>query len=432
MTRHKKIAFQTLGCKLNFSETSTISRLSDTEGYVTVGFNEVADIYVINSCSVTQNAEKRCKTLIKQALKYNPEAHIAIIGCFSQINPEEIKSIPGVDIVLGNSDKFNLFEHIKNINNKKGFDVQQINVAVDTPDVFVPSFSMDDRTRSFFKIQDGCDYFCSYCTIPLARGRSRSNTIAQTLATASQIAHTNMKEVVLSGVNIGDFGKQHDESFYDFLVELVKVEGLERIRISSVEPNLLHDDIIELVASTPKLMPHFHIPLQSGTDQVLHDMGRRYDTQMFASRVEKIRSLMPHACIAVDLIVGFPTETNELFEQSLNFIDNLTVSYVHVFTYSERDNTRAVKYATQIPVGQRNHRSRFMQRLSEKKKSNFYLKNMGQVTNVLWEKDNIMGYMYGFTENYIKVKTLFHKNKINTIEKVTLLRLDQDGVYLIE
>ncbi len=427
----KRIAFQTLGCKLNFSETSSISRQFGDDGFKQVEFNDAADIYVINSCSVTRNAEKRCKTLIKQAMKKNPHAHIAVIGCFSQLNPEEIKTIPGVDIVLGNSDKFNLFEHIKTLQLKGETGEKKIDIAVDEPDTFIPSFSMDDRTRSFFKIQDGCDYFCSYCTIPLARGRSRSNTIAQTIDTARQIAQTNMKEIVLSGVNIGDFGKEHGEDFLGFLRELVKVDGLERIRISSVEPDLLSDEIIALVAETPKLMPHFHIPLQAGSDDVLKAMGRRYDTQLFASRVSKIKELIPHACIAADLIVGFPAETEDLFRESYEFIRKLDVSYVHVFTYSERANTKAVKYDTQVPVAERNRRSKIMHQLSEHKKNVFYESQKYHTSVVLWEKENIKGFMYGFTENYIKVKTPFDTAKMNALEKVQLNLLNKDGVYLI-
>ncbi|TVQ14508.1 MAG: tRNA (N(6)-L-threonylcarbamoyladenosine(37)-C(2))-methylthiotransferase MtaB [Bacteroidetes bacterium] len=425
----KRIAFQTLGCKLNFSETSTLSRQFGEEGFEQVEFSAPADIYVINSCSVTQNAEKRCKELIKKAMKKNPEAHVAIIGCFSQINPEEIRAIPGVDIVLGNADKFNLFEHIQQLRDKG--ETQTQDIAVEEPEKFVPGFSMDDRTRSFFKIQDGCDYFCAYCTIPLARGRSRSNNIAATIKTATEIARTNIKEVVLSGVNIGDFGKHHGENFYGFLQELIQVKGLERIRISSIEPDLLSDEIIELVAASDILMPHFHIPLQAGSDEVLKAMGRRYDTARFASRVELIRKHMPHACIAADLIVGFPAETDELFQQSYDFVRKTDISYVHVFTYSERDNTRAVKYDTQIPVKERNLRSKKMQQLSAHKKDVFYHHNQGIESDVLWEKDNVKGFMHGFTANYIKVKTPFDKGKANTIEKVTLNLLDEDGVYKV-
>jgi threonylcarbamoyladenosine tRNA methylthiotransferase MtaB len=428
----KKIAFQTLGCKLNFSETSTLSRQFGDDGFEQVEFNDQADIYVINSCSVTRNAEKRCKELIRKSLKKNPDAHIAIIGCFSQINPEEIRNIPGVDIVLGNADKFNLFEHIKQLQIRDKDAPMNTDVAVEEPDTFVPGFSMDDRTRSFFKIQDGCDYFCSYCTIPLARGRSRSNDIASTIATANEIARTNIKEVVLTGVNIGDFGKEHNQDFLGFLKELVEVEGLERIRISSIEPDLLNDDIIELVAKHPILMPHFHIPLQAGCDDVLKAMGRRYDTALSQSRVEKIKMLMPHACIAADLIVGFPSETDEMFQQSYDFIRKSDISYIHVFTYSERDNTRAVKFDTTVSPKVRHERSRKIQQLSDQKKHVFYENNKGSISKVLWEKDNIKGYMHGFTENYIKVKTLYKPEKLNTIEAVLLNFLDKDEVYLID
>lgn len=428
----KKIAFQTLGCKLNFSETSTLGRQAFSDGYERVDFSEQADVYVINSCSVTQNAEKRCRELVKKAMKTNPDAHVAIIGCYSQINPEEIKKIPGVDVVLGNSDKFNLFEHIKKLGSVNQHQQDEIDVATEEPETFVPAYSTDDRTRSFFKIQDGCDYFCSYCTIPLARGRSRSNTIANTIATANEIAQTNMKEIVLSGVNIGDFGKNHKESFVEFLHELVKVEGLKRIRISSIEPDLLNDEIIELVAAEPSLMPHFHIPLQSGSDQVLKAMGRRYDTALFASRVEKIKSLMPHACIAADLIVGFPMETDEFFQQSYNFLRKTDISYIHVFSYSERENTRAVKFTTRVSPKIRHERSRNIQQLSDHKKDLFYRENLNTQSTVLWEKDHMNGFMYGFTENYIKVKTPFDPSKVNTIEKVKLNLVDKDGVYLVE
>jgi threonylcarbamoyladenosine tRNA methylthiotransferase MtaB len=430
MNEKKRIAFHTLGCKLNFSETSSISRQSGSQGFFSVNFNESADIYVINSCSVTHNAEKRCKTLIKQALMLNPDAYVAVIGCFSQINPDEIKAIPGVDLVLGNSDKFNLFEHIRHLEENE-YGKNNPEIAVHEPENFVPSFSMDDRTRSFFKIQDGCDYFCSYCTIPLARGRSRSNTIAETIKTATAIAGTNMKEIVLSGVNIGDFGREHGESFYEFLKELINVEGIDRIRISSVEPDLLHDEIIELVAESSKLMPHFHIPLQSGADEVLKSMGRRYDTNLFTARVQKIKSLMPNACIAADLIVGFPSENEELFQKTLEFLQNSKISYIHVFTYSERENTKAIQFDTKVPVGERNRRSRIIQGLSDEKKKRFYEENLGSNLNVLWEKDNVNGYMHGFTENYIKAKRLFDQTLVNTIEKIKLEKLDSDGVFIV-
>jgi threonylcarbamoyladenosine tRNA methylthiotransferase MtaB len=428
----KKIAFHTLGCKLNFSETSTISRKFRNGEFEQVLFSEAADIYVINSCSVTRNAEKRCKSLIKQAMKKNPQAFVAVIGCFSQINPEEIKTLPGVGIVLGNADKFNLFEHIKKLKQagpENSPHTPETNVP--EPERFEPSWSADGRTRSFFKVQDGCDYFCSYCTIPLARGHSRSDTIAATIEAATEIAGTNIRELVLSGVNIGDFGKLQNESLLDLLKGLVQVDGLQRIRISSVEPDLLHDEIIELVASQPRLMPHFHIPLQSGSDAVLKAMGRRYTTGLFKKRVEKIRSLLPLACIAADLIVGFPGETEELFAETLRFIEQTDISYVHVFTYSERDHTKALKMPGQIPVPLRHERSRILHGLSDKKKKVFYDKNKGTRARVLWEEAHTGDYQYGFTENYIKVRTRYNPALVNQIQEVDLNIMDRDMVYLV-
>lgn len=430
MEQKTKIAFQTLGCKLNFSETSSISRQFCTNEFEQVAFSEPADIYVINSCTVTKNAEKTCKGLIRKAVRTNPNARVAVIGCFSQINPDELKNFEGVEVVLGNADKFNLLEQLKTFDKDRRSD-QPAQVKVHEPEIFVPSWSAEDRTRSFFKIQDGCDYFCSYCTIPLARGHSRSNTIAATLETARQIAKTNIKEVVLAGVNIGDFGKPNNETFFGLLKELVKIEGIERIRISSIEPDLLHDDIIELVANEQKLMPHFHIPLQSGSNAVLRAMGRHYNTSVFESRVQKIRSLMPLACIAADLIVGFPAETNALFEESLHFVKNTDISYIHVFTYSERENTRALKIEGHIPPAVRQQRSKQMQRISDLKKTEFYLKNKGCKAMVLWEKDNTGGFMHGFTENYIKVKTRLDPALENQLQQVELNQVEDDGVYLV-
>ncbi len=476
----RKIAFHTLGCKLNFSETSTISRQFENDGFIQVAFSEVADIYVINSCSVTNNAEKRCKSLIRQVMRNNPDASVTVIGCYSQISPEELSAIPGVALVLGNADKFNLLEHIQQLDRDKkagmaiqgslngpseaigdpfkkynpkqthdpnqkrdpGVDAdessdQQTSTQSSTSvrslknERFIPSWSMDGRTRSFFKIQDGCDYFCTYCTIPLARGHSRSDTIAATIRSARQIAGTNTKEIVLSGVNIGDFGKLHQESLYDLLKELITVDGIDRIRISSIEPDLLHDRIIELVAEHPRLMPHFHIPLQSGSDEVLKAMGRRYDTSLFFNRIETIRKHIPHACIAVDLIVGFPNETEALFKESYEFIKQADVSYIHVFTYSERDNTRALNLANHIPVAERHNRSQQMHSLSEQKKNYFYLSNKGRKEKILWENDMKDNYLYGFTENYIRAKTKYDPALINTIQSVMLNHLDNDGVYII-
>ncbi len=409
----KRIAFHTLGCKLNFSETSSIKRDFSPEEFENVEFSKVADYYVINSCSVTGKAEKTCRALVRKALKTNPDANVAIIGCFSQLKPAELVAMPGVSLVLGNDEKFNLLEHLKNLSQPTGTTIDRKD-----PERFVPTFSSDDRTRSFFKIQDGCDYFCTYCTIPLARGHSRSNTIAKTIESARQLAATGVKEVVLSGVNIGDFGKINNETFYDFLKELVKVNGFERIRISSVEPDLLHDEIIELVCREPKLMPHFHIPLQSGSNQVLKDMGRHYTREVFESRVFKIKKLMPHACIAADVIVGFPTETNELFTETFEFIENLPISYLHVFSYSERENTRALKLTRMNKTQNIAHRSKVLHHLSENKKEQFRAENKGYKAQVLWENDISGDYMHGFTDNYIRLKTKYDERLVNTIQQV--------------
>jgi len=430
MEQKKRIAFNTLGCKLNFSETDAISRQFGTGSYAIVPFKESADIYVINSCTVTKNAEKRCKTLIRQAMKNNPEAHVAVIGCYSQINPEELMNVPGVSMVLGNSEKFNLFDHLQEAGqNRSDKDAKQ--PAGENLDTFVPSFSTGGRTRSFFKIQDGCDYKCAYCTIPLARGKSRSNTIAETIKTARNIADTGMKEVVLTGVNIGDFGKLHGESFANLLRELVRINGIERIRMSSVEPDLLTDEIIQLVADDEKLMPHFHIPLQSGSDTVLKEMGRRYTKNVFSNRIKKIRELVPHACIAADLIVGYPGETEAEFNESYQFIKKQDISYIHVFTYSERANTRALQSGQMVHPSERKRRSKQMQLLSAEKKKQFLLSNRGLETNVLWERDAHDGFMFGFTENYIKVKTVYDAARVNTTQAVRLNKLDAHNVYLI-
>ncbi len=423
----KKIAFHTLGCKLNFSETSDISRSFSNKDFEVVDFSAQADFYVINSCSVTKKAEKKCKSIINQVVKRNPNACVAVIGCFSQINSEELSKIPGVGLVLGNAEKFNLFEHLNSYNSSSKETLLKKPEYKDLAE-FKPSYSIDGRTRSFFKVQDGCDYFCAYCTIPLARGKSRSNTVSETLKIAEEITKSDIKEIVLTGVNIGDFGKNNGESFYDLLLELVKLKDVERIRISSVEPDLLSDDIIELVASNKKLMPHFHIPLQSGCDEVLKDMGRRYDTALFSSRINKIRNLIPNACIAIDLIVGFPSESDDLFEKSLWFIEQSDVSYVHVFTYSERDNTRALKLESKVLGMDKNHRSKKMHELSEIKLMNFYKKNIGTSAKVLWEKENLKGFMYGFTENYIKVKTHYNDKLVNSVTEVVLNDLDE-GVF---
>ncbi len=430
MNKTRSIAFHTLGCKLNFSETDSISRQFTGEGFREVDFGEQADIYVINSCSVTGKAEKRCRALIRQAHKHNPNAQIVVVGCYSQLAGKELLSLPGVKLVAGNTEKFSLFDHIRKLATESG----KALLSDDTgqlPSGFVPTWSQDGRTRSFFKIQDGCDYKCAYCTIPLARGKSRSDSIAGTLRTAREIAGTDMKEVVLTGVNIGDFGKPHGESFFELLKEMTGIQGLERIRLSSVEPDLLNEEIIRLVADHPVLMPHFHIPLQSGSDEMLRAMGRRYTTALFADRVDTIRRHIPHACIAADVIVGYPGETREHFSETTDFIKNTDVSYLHVFTYSERANTRASGSSAQVEMAERKRRSAALQELSENKKRQFIRKNHGRCEYVLWEKEEQNGYMYGFTGNYLKVKTPFRPALVNQIQKVKLNNTDENGVYLV-
>ncbi len=427
MEKPHTLAFYTLGCKLNYSETASISNQLQARGYAIADFRERADTYIINSCTVTSNAEKRCRELIRKIRRINPKARVIIMGCYSQIKPEELCSLPGVSMVLGNKEKFDLARHLEETAER---DPAAIAVK-EAPDNFVPTFSSGDRTRSFFKIQDGCDYLCAYCTIPRARGRSRSNTIRETLETARQIAGTAMKEVVLTGVNIGDFGKPHGESFFGLLQELVRIEGLERIRLSSVEPDLLSDDIIELVAAEPRLMPHFHMPLQSGSNAILKAMGRKYDTALFADRVARIRDHLPHACIAADVITGFPGESDDLFRESLDFITGTDISYMHVFTYSERENTRASSMNGTIPVSVSKQRSKELHALSGEKKLVFIHSNKGRREKVLWEKENLHGHMYGFTENYLRVKTAHDHTRTNRIEDVVLNITDDQGVYLV-
>ncbi len=427
MTKQKILAFHTLGCKLNYSETAAICSQMQAMGYAIAEFHEHADIYVINSCTVTSNAEKRCRELIRKAGRINPEARVIIMGCYSQIKPEELTSMPGVSMVLGNKEKFDLAWHLEKTVTAK----PTANPGIEKPDTFIPTFSSGDRTRSFFKIQDGCDYLCAYCTIPRARGRSRSDTIRETIETARQIAGTTMKEVVLTGVNIGDFGKPYGESFFGLLEKLVRIEGLERIRLSSVEPDLLSDDIIQLVADEPRLMPHFHMPLQSGSNAILKAMGRKYDTDLFAGRVARIRKYLPHACIAADVITGFPGESDDLFRESLDFITGTDISCMHVFTYSERENTRASRMTGTIPANVSKQRSKELQALSQKKKQAFILLNQGRQEKVLWEKKTLYGYMYGFTENYIRVKTPYISRKTNTIEEVVLNITDKKRVYIV-
>lgn len=422
----KSVAFYTLGCKLNFSETSTIARQLDQAGFEKKEFTEAADVYVINTCSVTDHADRKCKKVVKEALKYNPNAFIVIIGCYAQLKPEEISNIPGVDLVLGAAEKFNLISHLSE-NYQKTDKAKIFNANIKETNIFIPGFSVGDRTRSFMKVQDGCDYFCSFCTIPLARGKSRSHTISETLKVAREVAETNVKEVVLTGVNLGDFGVQNGETFYDLITELDKIEGIDRYRISSIEPNLLEDRIIEFVAKSKKFMPHFHIPLQSGSDEILKSMRRKYLRQLYADKVEKIKSLMPHCAIGVDVIVGFPGESDEAFLETYNFINGLDVSYLHVFPYSERKNTTAAKLKEKVHQFKRNDRTEMLRILSEKKRRAFYESFSGKSFNVLFENEEKDGKMYGFTENYIKTVADYDPLLINEITSVSIGQLSDDG-----
>lgn len=432
MNQYKKVAFYTLGCKLNFSETSTISRLFEDSGYAKVDFEETPDIYVVNTCSVTENADKKCKQLVKRALKINPNAFVAIIGCYAQLKPTEIAQIPGVDIVLGANEKFNLIEHIEKLESKPIETVVSFESIKNTKE-FIPSFSYGDRTRSFLKVQDGCDYFCTFCTIPLARGNSRNATIEETIGEAKKIAETDVKEVVLTGVNIGDFGQGGEENLFGLIQQLDKVEGIDRFRISSIEPNLLSNEIIQFcLADSKRFVPHFHVPLQSGNNRLLKAMRRKYLRELYAERVAHIKSLRPDACIGVDVIVGFPGETDEEFMDTIDFLKDIDISYLHVFTYSERANTTAVKLGDAVPMNVRKERSKMLHILSDKKKRSFYEQNIGSTRTVLFENEEDTGIMYGFTENYVKVKAAFNPTKINTFQTVRLTEIDRDGVMKCE
>lgn len=423
-------AYYTLGCKLNFSETSTIAQSLNKEGFAKVPFEAGADVYVINTCSVTDQADKKCRNIVRKALSYNPNAFIAVIGCYAQLKPDEIASIQGVDIVLGANEKFNILDYLTDLQKKET--VQIANQEIKHTKEFVPGFSIGDRTRSFFKVQDGCNYFCSFCTIPLARGRARNASIADTLVKARELAQTGVKEVVLTGVNIGDFGYGTDENFFQLLQELDKIEGIERFRISSIEPNLLTDEIIEFVAKSKRIAPHFHIPLQSGSDIILEKMRRRYDSSHYKSRIEKIKELMPNCCIGVDVIVGYPGETDEEFQKTYAFLNELDISYLHVFTYSERDNTTAVRSDEGVvPQHIRKERNKMLTILSEKKKRAFYTSQTASEEIALFEATEDNGLMYGFTSNYVKVKTHFNPLMINQTSAIELLELDRDGVFKI-
>lgn len=426
MNQYKKVAFYTLGCKLNFSETSTIARNFEDEGFARVDFKETPDVFVINTCSVTDNADKKCRSVVRRALRINPDAFVVMIGCYAQLKPTEISEIPGVDLVLGANEKFNILSHIDSLEKNDTAAVQAVRIK-ETKD-FIPSFSMGDRTRSFLKIQDGCDYFCTFCTIPLARGKSRNATIAETVVEAEKIAETDIKEVVLTGVNIGDFGQGGEENFYELVQALDGVKGIERFRISSIEPNLLSNEIIEFVGQSKRFVPHFHIPLQSGSNTLLKAMRRKYLSQLYADRVKTIKKHMPNACIGVDVIVGFPGETEEEFMKTVDFIKDLDVSYLHVFTYSERANTTAKKMADAVPVNIRRERSKQLQILSDKMKRAFYETQIGTQHEALFESEDHGGFLHGFTENYVKVKVPFDPTLINQTVNVQLNEIASDGL----
>jgi threonylcarbamoyladenosine tRNA methylthiotransferase MtaB len=428
----KKVAFYTLGCKLNFSETSTIARSFTDEGFDRVDFSEHADIYVINTCSVTENADKRFKTIVKQAQKANPKAFVAAVGCYAQLKPQELADVNGVDLVLGATEKFKITDYINDLSKNDFGEVHSC--EIEEADFYVGSYSIGDRTRAFLKVQDGCDYKCTYCTIPLARGISRSDTMENVIKNAKEISAQNIKEIVLTGVNIGDYGKgefgnkKHEHTFLDLVTELDKVEGIERLRISSIEPNLLKNETIDLVSKSRAFVPHFHIPLQSGNNEILKKMKRRYMRELYVDRVSKIKEVMPHACIGVDVIVGFPGETDAHFLETYQFLTDLDISYLHVFTYSERDNTEAADMEGVVSMNIRNKRSKMLRGLSVKKRRAFYESQLKTKRTVLFEGENKEGYIHGFTENYVKVKAPWNPELVNTLHDVELTKIADDGL----
>jgi len=436
MEARKKVAFYTLGCKLNFSETSTIARNFQEEGFDRVDFEEVADIYVINTCSVTENADKQFKQIVRKALKHNDKAFVAAVGCYAQLKPEELAAVDGVDLVLGATEKFKITDYINDLSKNDMGEVHSCEIS--EADFYVGSYSIGDRTRAFLKVQDGCDYKCTYCTIPLARGISRSDTLQNVLDNAKQISAQNIREIVLTGVNIGDYGKgefgnkKHEHTFYELVQALDKVEGIERLRISSIEPNLLKNETIEFVSQSRTFVPHFHIPLQSGSNDILKLMRRRYLREVYTERVNKIREVMPHACIGVDVIVGFPGETDEHFLETYNYLNEMDISYLHVFTYSERDNTAAAIMEGVVPINVRNKRSKMLRGLSVKKRRAFYESQLGTTRTVLFEGDNREGYITGFTENYVKIKMPWNPELVNTLKEVKLLSIEEDGLVKAE
>ncbi len=463
MNTQRTVAFYTLGCKLNFAETSTIARNLKENGYSKVEFENAADVYIINTCSVTENADRECRAVVRKALHHNPSAYVTVIGCYAQLKPEEIASIEGVDLVLGATEKFNIAQYLDHIHKKEIAEIHSC--EVESADFFISSYSLGDRTRAFLKVQDGCDYSCTYCTIPLARGASRSDSVEHVVKEAKEIAAKGVKEIVLTGVNIGDFrgsrhlavdgrqqlsgttndvslsevdawisetGNRKQETFLDLIKALDQVSGIERFRISSIEPNLLTDEIIEFVASSKKFVPHFHIPLQSGSDKILKLMRRRYLRDLYSERVQKIKSLMPHCCIGVDIITGFPGETEADFLDTYNFINSLDVSYLHVFTYSERDNTEALKIKEVVPIHERKKRNKMLRILSQKKLINFYHQHLGEIHTVLFESEEKDSMLHGFTENYIKVAIPFDGTFLRQLAKVELQRISEEGIVIGE
>lgn len=436
MIARKKVAFYTLGCKLNFSETATIARHFQDEGFDRVEFSEYADIYVINTCSVTENADKRFKTIVKQSQRINSEAFIVAVGCYAQLQPEELAAVNGVDLVLGATEKFKITDYLNELTKNETGAVHSCDI--EDADFYVSSYSTGDRTRAFLKVQDGCDYKCTYCTIPLARGISRSDTLQNVLDNAKKIADQDIKEIVLTGVNIGDYGKgefgnkKHQHTFFELVEALDTIKGIHRLRISSIEPNLLKDETIDFVAQSNAFVPHFHIPLQSGSDVMLKAMRRRYMKALYQDRVEHIKAVMPDACIGVDVIVGFPGETDELFLETYNFLNALDISYLHVFTYSERANTHAATLPGVVPKAVRSKRSKLLRGLSAKKRRAFYESQLGTHRTVLFEGENKEGYIHGFTENYVKVKSRWNPALVNTLHKVVLSEIDSDGLLRFE
>ncbi len=432
MSNPKKVAFYTLGCKLNFSETSTIARSFKNEGFLRVDFSEVADIYVINTCSVTDNADKKFKTIVKQTQKVNENAFVIAIGCYAQLKPKELADVGGVDMVLGATEKFKITDYLNDLTKSDFAEIHSCEIS--EADFYESAYSFGDRTRAFLKVQDGCDYKCTYCTIPFARGISRSDKLDNVLKNAAEISAKGIKEIVLTGVNIGDYGKgengnkKHEHTFLDLIKALDRVKGIERLRISSIEPNLLKNETIDFVAQSRSFVPHFHIPLQSGSNEILKNMRRRYLRELYVDRVTRIKEVMPQACIGVDVIVGFPGETEEHFLETYNFLNELNISYLHVFAYSERDNTPAVEMEGIVPMNIRKKRSKMLRGLSAKKRRAFYESQMGTIHTVLLEGENKEGYIYGFTENYVKVKTPWNPELVNTLHDIVLDKIDEDGL----